>query len=534
MPEGKTDNCDENNDPGNLRSLTDHAIHLANLAIWEWTLPGLEASFSPLWATMLGYDAGQLGQEVTDWDRHVLPDDVLAAHAAMAEHLSGLAPAYDMRLRVRAADGSVRWVRDRARVLERDAQGHVIRVVGIREDISEQMGAAQPESLTQAQALASEGTASLRRLAELKEKAAAELESLLDGAPVPIGLLDETLRYRRLNRRLAALHGLAAQDCLGQALDALAPAAVASLADAARRVLANGMPVDGVEVRVDDPHAGRGSSNWRASLWPVANGGKRVGILLQEVTDWQQQALEQARSLSQEQEKRRGLEAALAETELLSATLSHDLRAPLRAVEGYADILAEQCDVLSAEYRQAVKRLRANAQRVSAMTEAVLEHVRILHRPLSLSRLHMVELFASAWESMRGAEEARAPELVLRELPECRGDSLQMRRVWENLLSNAIKYSRPSGQPRIEVGGSCGDGCCTYYVRDNGVGFDPGRAGDLFVPFKRLHDRDEFEGTGLGLVSARRIVERHGGRIWAEAEPQRGATFYFSLPCQTT
>ncbi|MDD2902127.1 MAG: ATP-binding protein, partial [Syntrophales bacterium] len=130
----------------------------------------------------------------------------------------------------------------------------------------------------------------------------------------------------------------------------------------------------------------------------------------------------------------------------------------------------------------------------------------------------------------QAAAAAKVPKFMINPLPPARGDLVMLRQVWANLLANACKFSQPQEQPAIEVGGHRNGKENVYYVRDNGVGFDMQDAGKVFESFTRLHRTEEFAGTGIGLALVSRIIERHGGRVWAEGKPEEGATFYFSLP----
>jgi PAS domain S-box-containing protein len=221
------------------------------------------------------------------------------------------------------------------------------------------------------------------------------------------------------------------------------------------------------------------------------------------------------------------LESALDEMESFSYSISHDLRAPLRAVNGYAQILLrEHAAELGAEARRLLERTSASALSMAQLVDGLLEFARLGRRALDVGELDMAALARGAAEELR----AGAGIVTIGELPPARGDAPLVRQVWLNLLSNALKFSAMRSEPRIRVSGRNAGGETVYRVRDNGVGFDMAYASKLFGVFQRLHGVEEFPGTGIGLALVRRIVERHGGRVWAEGNPGEGATFGFALP----
>jgi PAS domain S-box-containing protein len=229
------------------------------------------------------------------------------------------------------------------------------------------------------------------------------------------------------------------------------------------------------------------------------------------------------------------LRQANADLESFSYTVAHDLRAPLRAITGFAGILAEDAGPrLNADDRSHLARISAAALRMSGLLDGLLDFARTGRAQLQKTGVDMRALAAEAI-----AENAEAAggqvRVTLGELPPARGDALLLRQVWRNLVDNACKFSRKSAEPRVEVGcnlvypGSGAPPVAEYYVRDNGVGFDMDHAGRLFGVFQRLHDAADFTGTGVGLAIAQRIVMRHGGAIRAQSAPGQGATFSFTL-----
>ncbi len=224
------------------------------------------------------------------------------------------------------------------------------------------------------------------------------------------------------------------------------------------------------------------------------------------------------------------LEAANKELESFSYSISHDLRAPLRAVDGFSSILLEKFSPqMPPEAQLLLNNVRTSAQRMGRLIDDLLRFSRLGWQPLSKRPVNISALVHEVLEELRNKQADRRIELQVSELPDCVGDPALLRQVLVNLLSNAFKFTRQREQTMIEVGCRQQGGENVYFVRDNGAGFDTQHAEKLFGVFQRFHRADEFEGTGVGLSIVQRIIQRHGGRIWAEAEVDKGATFYFTL-----
>lgn len=224
------------------------------------------------------------------------------------------------------------------------------------------------------------------------------------------------------------------------------------------------------------------------------------------------------------------LAAANKELEAFSYSVSHDLRAPLRAIDGFSKILED--DLLpkaDGDTRHLLAGIQKNARRMGHLIDDLLSFSRLSRSALTVSEVNLAELFREAFQELRGQNPERNIEFLLHPLPPVRGDEASLRQVAVNLLSNSIKYSRPREVARIEVGSINQDGQTVFFVKDNGVGFDMKYAEKLFGVFQRLHSEREFEGTGVGLAIVQRIIRRHNGKIWAEAAVNQGATFYFTL-----
>ncbi len=229
-------------------------------------------------------------------------------------------------------------------------------------------------------------------------------------------------------------------------------------------------------------------------------------------------------------ERTRLLEETNQELEAFSYSVSHDLRAPLRAVDGFSlAVLEDFGPLLPAEGHRQLQTIRASAQRMGALIDDLLRFARISRQELSRRMIDPGELVRAVLAELGAPWPDRRVEVRLGDLATCFGDLALVRQVWTNLLSNALKYTGRRPEAVIEIGCLPVNGVGVYFVRDNGTGFDPRYAGKLFGVFQRFHRAEDYEGTGVGLAIVQRIVHRHGGRVWAEAAVDRGATFFFTL-----
>lgn len=221
------------------------------------------------------------------------------------------------------------------------------------------------------------------------------------------------------------------------------------------------------------------------------------------------------------------LEAANKELEAFSYSVSHDLRSPLRIIDNHARLSLETRG-LPAPILRAQKAIRTTVQQMDELVNGLLDFARLGRQALHVHEVDVSHLVHSVVEGLRDEQAGRQVKIVVADMPPCKADPTLLRVVFTNLLHNALKFTRHHDDARIEVGALTG-GEPVYYVKDNGVGFDMQYAPQVFEIFKRLHRDDAIEGSGVGLAIVQRIIQRHGGRIWAEAAEGQGAAFYFTL-----
>ena len=231
------------------------------------------------------------------------------------------------------------------------------------------------------------------------------------------------------------------------------------------------------------------------------------------------------------EERTAQLNATIRELEAFSYSISHDMRAPLRAIDGFSQMLQDDYnDKLDSEGKRLIEVIRNNTLNMGRLIDGLLAFSRLGRQQMESAPLSMSDLVKDAIEEVRTSIDGRNVEFRVSALPDVTGDRVLLRQVLINILSNAVKFSRDRNPAIIEIGSTVETDRNIYYVRDNGVGFDSQYAEKMFGVFQRLHAATEFEGTGLGLAIVQRIVQRHGGKVWAEGRPSAGATIYFAFP----
>ena len=363
------------------------------------------------------------------------------------------------------------------------------------------------------------------------------LDSLIENLPVMITLKDaDSLRFVRVNRAVERFLGSSRGQMLGRSVHDLFPADdAAAIIASDRQALESDGVVDNPDHRVHT--ATLGLRILHTMKMPIRDPGGRPRYLLSISTDVTErklgeQAIQELNSALVS--KAEQLTVSNRELESFSYSVSHDLRAPLRAIDGFAQMLEEDYGArLDAEGMRYLGVIRANTKRMGALIDDLLEFSRLGRLPVSAQEINVESLVREVVaEALAGRP--TAPRVAIGPLPPVRGDRTLLRQVWTNLIANAIKYSGKAAEPWIEVSGRQGAAENVYSVRDNGVGFNMEYADKLFRVFQRLHRADEFSGTGVGLAIVQRVVARHGGRVWADGKVDGGAMFSFSLPARVS
>jgi PAS domain S-box-containing protein len=320
------------------------------------------------------------------------------------------------------------------------------------------------------------------------------------------------------------------QPTLEAGINFYAPEAIPVISEAVRLAIEEGQPFD-VELQLITAKQNR---IWvRAIGQAYKKNGEivRIGGVFQDINE--RKLAEQERDVLAQQIEHRSalLEATNKELEAFTYSVSHDLRAPLRHISGYVELLISKFQsALTDKGQHYLNSIADSTHQMGKLIDNLLQFSRTGRAEMHQSELEMNGIVQETVEFMRKDNPDRTIEWVIGKLPSVDGDDATLRLVWMNLLSNAVKFTRTREKALIEIGAKVEAKEIIYFVKDNGVGFDMQYAQKLFGVFQRLHPTEEFEGTGIGLANVNRIVIRHGGRTWAEAELDKGATFYFSLP----
>ncbi len=378
-----------------------------------------------------------------------------------------------------------------------------------------------------------------RQLKESEERFRAVFETSYDG----VIAYDAELRYRLWSPAMERMMGVPAADVLGHEATTVFPFLEETDEGKAMRGALTGIATQTPPVPYEVPDSGANGYT-EATHLPVRDSRGRVNggmAIIRNVTERVQaekallKSQQELRGLNSELEQRvrrrtSELEAANQELEAFSYSVSHDLRSPLRAVDGFTQaVLVDHGDALDDEGRRLLNRVREASRRMSELIDDLLEMARVSaadmhHEPVDMTSLaHDVSVELS--EDLDG----RAIDVVIEDDLRAVGDATLVRVLLVCLLDNAFKFTRCAPQARIEIGETEHDGRSCFFVRDNGVGFDPRHVHRLFKPFQRLHSTDEFEGTGIGLATVKRVANRHGGDAWAEGEVGEGVTMFFTL-----
>ncbi|WP_193369459.1 sensor histidine kinase [Pelagibius marinus] len=357
--------------------------------------------------------------------------------------------------------------------------------------------------------------------------------ALLEAAPDAIAIADTEGHIELVNAQTERLFGYSRDQLIGQKVEVLVPERFRE-----RHVFHRTGYVDEPHVRSMgeglDLHGRRADGSEfpvAISLSPLETAkGMLVIAAIRDVTERDRIEREVQKLNEQLTRDNRELAAVNRELESFSYSVSHDLRAPLRAIDGFSQALMEDCaDALDNTGRDYLNRVRRAAQRMGGLIDDLIMLSRVTRADTHMQDVDLSALAERIAQNLRETEPNRQADFAIAPALLAHGDARLLQIVLENLMGNAWKFTAGRVPTRIEIGRCRHDGADAFFIRDNGAGFDIAHADQLFRAFQRLHDAQSFPGTGIGLATVQRIIHKHGGRIWATGEVDRGATFYFTL-----
>jgi PAS domain S-box-containing protein len=467
--------------------------------VWDWNVMSGEVFLSLRAREMLGYPPdGDVPRDLSLSSVH--PDDTGRALEAMQAHLRGETPTFSCEYRVQRRDGKYYWVHGRGRVMARDEHGNPTRVVGTYKDVSER-----------------------RRAQDALEHREALLREFIAHTPAAIAVLDRDMRYLQASNRWLTDYKLVGRDIIGKSHYQVFPDIPQRWKDIHQRVLAGA-----VESCDEDPFPRENGETewlqWEARPWHEADGAIGGLIFFTQVITARKQ-LELALAERNEQ-----LSRSNAELEQFAYVASHDLQEPLRAVAGCTQLLAQRYrGKLDADADTLVTHIVDGAGRMKALIEGLLSLSRVTSQREHKASVVAGEVVEQALKNLDSAIKAASAEVSVEPLPQLKINPLQLQQLMQNLIGNAIKY-RSAAPPVIRVSAERLDASWKISVADNGIGIDSRHFTRIFGVFQRLHTREEYPGTGIGLAICRKIVEGCGGRIWLDSQPGSGSTFHFTIP----
>lgn len=536
------------------------ALHGNNDGIWDWNLKTNEVFFSTRWKEILGYKDHEVSNHWDEWTKRIHPDERDWVLQAFQNHFAKKTPFYVCEYRVQCQDGSYKWILDRGQALW-DALGDIVRMVGSYTDITDRKRA--DEELKQQNLrsqLFAEITLKIReslQIDEILQTAVTEVQKLLQADRVLIFQLWPNGSGRVVQEAVLPGYPVILEKNLNdtcfqeQYLEKYRQGRFSTIEDVESTAIhpchRKFLQQFGVRANIVVPIL------IRQSIWGllVANQcaaprkwNNSETELLQQLANQIGIALSQAELLEKEIQQSQELARSNAELEQFAYVASHDLQEPLRMVTSYLQLLERRYkNQLDANADQFINYAVDGARRMQTLINDLLNYSRVSSRGQPLLSVNCNIVLEQAIANLQFAIMDSQAVVIHDTLPEVMADATQLTQVFQNLIANAIKFCQ-SQQPRIHIGvrkpdaNSDGESLnfipsaneWLFWVRDNGIGLESQYAERIFIIFQRLHGRNNYPGTGIGLAICKKIIERHGGRIWVESKPGQGSTFYFTIP----
>lgn len=490
------------------------AINTGQIGVWTWDIltNGLE------WDDQMLEIYGITREKFTDgydsYSEALFPEDLPRIERELEYSIKNKTR-FDTNFRIRKLDGSIGYIVAKADLIL-DEKDEPSKMIGINFDVSE---------LEEA-----------KRSIEVREL---QLRRFVEQAPVSVAMFDKAMNYLSVSNQWYSEYGLESKSVIGKCHYDVFPEIRKNQTwlDDHKRVLA-GEELSSPRDKFVRKNGAIQYLSWKLIPWKTSE--NKIGGIIMYTADITneikyQDKLENLNEVLEHQVKLRTEELQIVNQELesFSYSVSHDLRAPLRSINGFSDILKEDYeDQLDDEGKRLIGIIKDSAVNMGQLIDDILNFSRLGRRPLEKERIDMYSLFTELIESqVEQFGVSSKIEIAIEKIPSIKGDIVMLKQALVNLIGNAIKYSDRNEKIKIEVGSTSKEDQVIYFIKDNGSGFDSSKYQDkIFGVFQRLHTKKEFEGTGVGLAIVKRIIEKHKGDVWAESQPTKGATFFFSLP----
>jgi len=520
-----------------------YIIEGTNAGTWEWNIQTGETIFNERWADILGYTLAEISPvSIETWAKFAHPDDFKKSGELLARHFSGELDNYAIEVRMRHKDGRWVWVLDRGKVSSWTKEGKPLLMQGTHQDITERRRAEE----------------ALKESYNYLEK----LNNALVDAIFVVKYPERSIEY--LNEAAVKMFGYSKQEVLGKNSRMFYP-------DQEAYFRSGGIFQDAIEnkqnlVRFEVVllrNNGDTFPGWLTATFLQEEVVTKFIVIVQDITEQkrdnetirrlnielEQRVAERTNELSKTQlallnlvddlnESARNLTASNAslstvnkELEAFSYSVSHDLRSPLRSIDGFSQALLEDySERLDDTGRNFLTRIRKATQHMGRLIDDMLKLSRVTRADFQRMNFDLSALVENIVQRMRKNSPERIVDVRIQAGLSVSADRNLMEIALVNLLDNAWKFTGKTAHVQIEFGAVIANGKPVFFIRDNGAGFDRAYGNKLFGTFQRLHTTEEFEGTGIGLATVRRIITRHGGEVWAEGDVGRGATLFFTVP----
>ncbi|MEN8241502.1 MAG: PAS domain S-box protein [Chloroflexota bacterium] len=492
-----------------FRQLADHIPEIFWICSPDW---GEVFYISPTYEQVTGRTCESLYQNPASWLEGIVEEDHAEVQAALTKKINGdFDNPYSPEYRIIRPDGSIRWILSRAFPIH-DHKGKVVRVAGISEDITTRKNIEDELRKSEAR---------YRNLFSTMLNGFGLYDAVYDDSGIPIDF-----RIREVNHAFEEITGLRGEDLIGASLLEMIPGAEDYWREAFANVNTTGEPI-----RMEGYSQDFDKHFQLVAFQPTADS---LAVLFSDISK-QVIAEQELNNLNIELEKRvtertLQLEKKNKDIESFSYSVSHDLRAPLRAISGFGQILLDEyAENWEEEPKKLLDRMIQAGKKMDSLIDGLLTLSRINQVGLNITQLNLSVLAEQAFALLSENFPGRDIRFSATKTPDIKGDPSLLEALLANLISNALKFSSKQKTTKIEFGCQTNQNEQVFYLKDNGIGFSENHAERLFAPFQRFENENEYEGTGIGLTIAKQIVERHNGSVWAESQPGEGATFYFKI-----